>query len=430
MKVSKIVSLMLLLALLLSTYGLGVAGAAPPPQEEGQDYVVKEGDTLSALAEENFGDMDAYPVIMIATNLAAKEDPSYAIIAAPEALEVGDKLRIPPQSWADEYLNPPAADALGSEEKPIQLYFVPSVEAEVIVESGEAMGAYFLETAGIHVEVSVPTSYAAVIEAMGAAEGDIMAFIPALAYVLAHERYDVDVALAVVRYGRSWYATQFVVARDSDLPDFGYDPIPEEYNGKIWAFPDEGSTSGYLYPKAKFMKDGVEPGEELATGGHPQTTLAIYDGSADVGTNYYSPPGDTVEDWAWGDPPEPEGDIEIVEEEGTLKAYKGGLRLRDARDPVLDTAPDVYEKVRIAGLSPKIPNDTVSFVADFPPILRYKLVKALLAYAETEEGQAVLSNPEFYDITGFEEVPDSTYDPVRDLVQYTGMNLEEKYGLE
>lgn len=430
MKVRKIVNWMLLLMLLLSTYGLGVAGATPLPQEEGQDYVVKAGDTLSSLAEENFGDMDAYPVIMIATNLAAKEDTSYTTVVDPEVLEVDSKIRIPPQAWADEYLSPPAEGEVGSEEKPVQLYFVPSVEAEVIVESGEAMGAYFLETAGIHVEVSVPTSYAAVIESMGAAEADIVAFIPALAYVLAHERYDVDVALAVVRYGRSWYATQFVVARDSDLPDFNYGPIPEEYGGTIWAFPDEGSTSGYLYPKAKFMKDGVEPGEELSTGGHPQTTLAVYDGSADVGTNYYSPPGDTVEDWAWGDPPEPEGDIEVVEEEGTLKAYKGGLRLRDARDPVLSTAPDVYEKVRIAGLSPKIPNDTVSFVADFPPILRYKLVQALLAYAQTEEGYAVLANPEFYDITGFDEVGDATYDPVRDLVQYTGMDLEEKYGLE
>ncbi len=428
MKVRKVFSWLLLLALLLSTYSM--VGATPLLQEEGADYVVKEGDTLSALAEENFGDMDAYPVIMIATNLAAKEDSSYTPIVAPEALEVGDKLRIPPQSWADEYLNPPAAGEIGSEEKPVQLYFVPSVEAEVIVESGEAMGAYFLETAGINVEVSVPTSYAAVIEAMGAAESDIMAFIPALAYVLAHERYGVDVALAIVRYGRSWYATQFVVARDSDLPDFDYGPIPEEYNGTIWAFPDEGSTSGYLYPKAKFLKDGVEPGEELAAGGHPQSVLAVYDGSADFSTNYYSPPGDTVEDWDWGDPPEPAGELKVEEEEGEVKAYMGGLRLRDARSAVLDTAPDVFEKVRIAGLSPKIPNDTVSFVADFPPILRYKLVQALLSYAETEEGQTVLSNDKFYDITGFEEVDDATYDPVRDLVQYTGMDLEEKYGLE
>lgn len=417
----------LILALLIPVLSVGVASADVP---EGQDYTVQTDDYLWGLSEKYLGNGAAYTVIVIATNLANKEDASYAKIVDPALIQPGWKLRIPTSAMAEEYLRPPAAGELGSADKPVQLYFVPSVQAEVIVESGEDMAAWFKDTIGVNVEVKVPTSYAAVIEAMGASEGDIVGFIPAQAYVLANEKYGVDVALSTVRYGREWYATQYLASRDSPLPDFNYDTIPADYNGVIWAFPDEGSTSGYLFPKAQYMGDGVEPGKELSAGGHPQAALAVYDGSADVGTCYFSPPGDTVEDWDWGDVPEPNYDqLRVEEEDGSYKAYYGDLRVRDCRTAVLSTAPDIIEKVRIVGLSAKIPNDTVSFVEDFPPVLRYKLVQALLAYADTEHGQEVLGNDEFYDITGFAEVDDSTYDPVRDLVTRIGIDLEEKYGL-
>lgn len=80
------------------------------------------------------------------------------------------------------------APDLGTEENPIQVLFVPSVDAEAIVSGGEVLAQELENATGLKYEVSVPTSYAATIEAICASPDDTIAFIPALGYVLANER--------------------------------------------------------------------------------------------------------------------------------------------------------------------------------------------------------------------------------------------------
>ena len=305
---------------------------------------------------------------------------------------------------------------LGSEENPIKLYFVPSVEVGVIVESGEQIADFIQSQTGYHFEVTVPTTYAAVIEELGAAEQDAMAFIPAFGYVLAHDKYDTEVSLATVRYGWAYYWAQYVVARDSDIQTMA------DLNGKSWAYPSTTSTSGYLVPFSYFTDNGIEVGEKVEAGGHPQAVTAVYEGSADFGTCYFSAPGD---DWKIGDAPEPGGEFTYEEVEGSIKAYQDGQRIRDARVAVIDTYPDVLEKVRILDISDPIPNDTVSFCAGFPEDVRDAVVQGLIEYANTEEGLAVLQNEKFYDISGFEPVTDEAYQPIRSMIAAAGMTEED-----
>ncbi|MCP4283802.1 MAG: transporter substrate-binding domain-containing protein, partial [Gammaproteobacteria bacterium] len=123
----------------------------------------------------------------------------------------------------------PAAGELGSAEQPIQVLFVPSVDAGVIVTGGEVMAGALNEATGLNFEVDVPTSYAATIEAMCASPEDTIGFIPALGYVLANNRCDVEVGAAAVRFGLSWYAAQILVSRDSDIQSI------DDLAGKKWA---------------------------------------------------------------------------------------------------------------------------------------------------------------------------------------------------
>jgi phosphonate transport system substrate-binding protein len=307
---------------------------------------------------------------------------------------------------------------VGTERRPIQLYFVPSVEVAVIIESGEAIAEYLEAQTGYAFEVRVPTTYSAVVEEMGAAEGDVMAFIPAMGYVLAADRYGVDVALATVRYGWGFYWAQYLVACDSDITSL------EELDGRSWAYPDTSSTSGYLVPASYFVKHGIEPGERVVAGGHPQAVTAVYEGQADFATTFYSPPGEEGE-WEIGDPPQPAGEIVIEEDRGSVRAHVNGMRIRDARTGILGVYQDVLDRVCILAISDPIPNDTVSFGAGFPAEARERIVQALLDYAETEEGFAVLSNAEFYDITGFTRVDDSFFDPIRDMIDGLGLREED-----
>ncbi|MHB1318038.1 MAG: phosphate/phosphite/phosphonate ABC transporter substrate-binding protein [Anaerolineae bacterium] len=307
---------------------------------------------------------------------------------------------------------------LGSAERPIQMYFVPSVEVSVIVESGDAITAFLEEQTGLQFEVKVPTTYSAVVEEMGAAEGDAMAFVPAMGYVLAADTYGAEVSLATVRYGWGFYWAQYLVKCDSGIASL------EDLNGKSWAYPDTSSTSGYLVPASYFKKAGIVPGDEVAAGGHPQSVIAVYEGQVDFATTFFSPPGDEG-DWKIGDPPQPAGEITVETEGDSVRGFAGGKRIRDARSSVLGDYPDVLEKVCILAISDPIPNDTVSFSKDFPAEAREKIVQALIDYAATDEGQAILANDEFYDITGFSRVEDTAFDPIRDMISGLGLKEED-----
>lgn len=91
----------LLVATLLFALLAGVATAANPLQQGGgQEYIVQADDWLSKLAEKNYGDVLAWPVIWRATNAKAAEDASFAEITNPNVIEVGQKLWIPDETEA------------------------------------------------------------------------------------------------------------------------------------------------------------------------------------------------------------------------------------------------------------------------------------------------------------------------------------------
>jgi len=62
----------------------------------GRAYIVQSDDWLSKLALEFYGDIDLYTLIVDGTNAKAAEDPTFLPIDDPDAIEVGQKLWIPP----------------------------------------------------------------------------------------------------------------------------------------------------------------------------------------------------------------------------------------------------------------------------------------------------------------------------------------------
>lgn len=305
----------------------------------------------------------------------------------------------------------------GTAERPVQLHFVPLAEVSVIVESGDAITAFLEAQTGLKFEIKVPTTYSAVVEAMGAADGDAMAFMPAMGYVLAADTYGAKVALATVRYGWGFYCAQYLVRCDSGITSLA------DLNGKSWAYPDTSSPSGYLVPASYFVKAGIVPGREVAAGSHAQSVIAVYERQVDFATTFYTPPGNEG-DWKIGDAPQPAGGITVERDGNSLMAFDGGELIRDARSTLLRDYPDILEKVCILAISDPIPNDTVSFSKDFPSETRVKIVQALIDYAATNEGLEVLANDEFYDITGFIRIEDSAFDPIRDML--TGLGIIEE----
>lgn len=320
-------------------------------------------------------------------------------------------------SAAEETMDMPE---LGSPEHPIKVLFVPSVDAGVIVSGGEVMAQALNEATGLTFEVDVPTSYAATIEAMCASPEDTIGFIPALGYVLANNRCGVEVGAAAVRFGLSWYAAQVLVQRDSDIQSL------EDLNGKKWAVPDLGSTSGFLYPSVMFQDAGIEASEIVEAGGHGQSVLAVYNGEVDFSTSFFSPPL-TDPAWQFGNEPEPYDPTSVIRnDEG--RCFADEVRVLDARCSVAETAPDVFEKTRILTLSPQIPNDTMSFSPEFPAELRDVIVEAVVEFAASDACAESICSDDFYNWSGLEKVTDSFYDPVRNLISVLGYTEEDIFG--
>jgi len=314
---------------------------------------------------------------------------------------------------------PPPPPALGTEEYPIQVLFVPSVDVDFMIAGGELIEQALNEATGMFFEVSVPTSYAATIEAMCASPDDTIGFIPAMGYALANQLCGVEPALASVRYGWNVYWTEFLVARDSDFQTL------EDLEGATWAYPSATSTSGYLYPMAIFTDLGITIGDTVEAGGHPQAVKAVYLGEADVGTAYFSAPLLPEGNWTVDMAPDiPDEFIEecAVNEDGKL--FCGGYRVLDARAAIRGEAPDVVQKVRILALSAEIPNDTMSYSPNFPMDLRELINTAVTEYVASDACAETLCNESFYDWTATAPIFDENFDGIRILMDSLGINLE------
>jgi phosphonate transport system substrate-binding protein len=273
-----------------------------------------------------------------------------------------------------------AKPPLGTKKNPIKMYFVPSMEANKVVSSGEAIASYLQKATGYYFKVAVPTSYAAVIEAMGTNEADI-AWLATYAYILAHEKYGANVRLSTVRNGLNKYRGEFIARTNSKVKKV------EDIQGKVVAFTDAASTSGFIYPSAILQSKGIKPKDYYFAGGHPQAVLAVYSGQADAGCTYWSPPD------------------------------QNGVP-QDARLKLIETYPDVLEKVSIIGYTDWIPNDTVTMRKDFPQAIQDKIVKCLLDYVATPDGKKVMK--ELYDIDGLNKASDEDYNIVRETLRTLG----------
>lgn len=317
----------------------------------------------------------------------------------------------------------PAAEEIGTEAHPIKVLFVPSVDAQVIVSGGEVMADALNEATGLHFTVSVPTSYAATIEEMCASPTDSMGFIPGLGYVLANQLCGVDVGFKAVRFGWDNYWAQLLVQRDSGIESLA------DLDGTKWAYPDAGSTSGYLAILPLLADNGVTLGETLEAGGHTGAVRAVYNGEADFASSFFSPPLKPEGEEAWKPGDEPDIPAELIDScavtEDGRRLMCEDWRVLDARAGLREEAPDIVEKVRILAISPAIPNDTLSFSPDFPDDLREEIAAALAEFAETEAWDESIGDQDHYGWTGINPASDAEYDVVRQMIETAGLTLED-----
>ncbi len=269
--------------------------------------------------------------------------------------------------------------ALGTAENPIIMQFVPSGDTQQIIAGGNELAQMIKDKTGLVVQAGVGTDFAAVREAMGAGTVHI-GWLNTFNYVLAHEKYGVDVALATVRFGSTTYTGEIIVRADSGIKTL------QDLKGKVMCWVDPNSTSGYIIPRIMLKANGVDPDKDFSktveAGSHNNVVTAVYNKQCDAGAVF-----------------------------------------SDARSSVQADLPDVMTVISVLATTTAIPNDGVDFIKTFPADTRAKLVQALLDIAATDEGKAALKT--IYSIDGLEAVDDSFYDGFRADLSKAGMNIED-----
>ena len=154
-------------------------------------------------------------------------------------------LVFPTQLWAE--------DRLGTAQHPVRMMFVPSGEAQTILEGGEEIARRLQIITGLHFKTSIATSYAAVIEAMGAGKVDI-GWLATFSYVLAKQKYDVDLLTIVVRFGSPFYRGQIITHVDSGIKTLS------DLKGRKFAFVDAASHLRPFVSENAVAVEGVESG--------------------------------------------------------------------------------------------------------------------------------------------------------------------------
>jgi phosphonate transport system substrate-binding protein len=275
----------------------------------------------------------------------------------------------------------PAEPELGTEENPIIWAFVPSGEMERVAAGAQSVADLLQEETGLFFETTVATEYAGVIEAMCSDPPEAhMGSLATFAYVLAADRGCAEAELVAVRFGSPTYNGQIIVRADSGLNSIA------DLAGKTFCRPDPLSTSGWIIPSLTLRAAGINPETDLAeivdSGSHDAVVAAVYNGDCDAGATYV-----------------------------------------DARSRIEEDHADVMEVVTVIEVTEDIPNDGVQYVPSMSRELRDQINAALLAIAETEAGQEALDTA--YQWAGLEAHDDGFYDPFRQVLQASGMSIEE-----
>jgi phosphate/phosphite/phosphonate ABC transporter binding protein len=285
----------------------------------------------------------------------------------------------------------------GSAERPLRLRFVPSADVAQAGPAIEGLLRFLRERAGLRVEGATLRSYGLVVQEIVQGKCDV-AFLTAASYARARfatendgdASNEIDAFLQVVRTGHPdfpgselAYRAALIVRDDSPIRS-----LDDLSSATRVALGSRTSGASSILPTALFRRRGLRPETQRFEGGYQQIVLAVLQGAVDVGAVWWSPPT--------ADRP-----------------------LNDARQLVLETHPDVFERTRIVAHTDWIPNEPVVARAEVPEEVRRVLARALQLYlvqkSLTAEGRlelTALGSP-----VGLIEATDEDFGPLLEVIE-------------
>ena len=159
----------------------------------------------------------------------------------------------------------------------LRISMIPTTDPGKMIRDGQPLVDYLEKETGAKIEMTIPTNYAAVVEAMANDQVDIAHF-GGFTFVQISAR--AGAKPLVQREQDQKFHSLFITQPSSGINSL------KDLNGHTFAFGDVNSTSGHLMPEY-FMREAkvdtkvIE--KALYTGGHDATALAVANKKVDAG---------------------------------------------------------------------------------------------------------------------------------------------------
>jgi phosphonate transport system substrate-binding protein len=159
----------------------------------------------------------------------------------------------------------------------LRVSMIPTTDPSKATREMQPLVDYLSKKTGTKVEMTIPTNYAAVVEALVNDQLEV-AHLGGFTYVQASHR--AGVKPLVQRTRDLAFHSKFVTPADSPIRSLA------DLKGRSFAFGDVNSTSGHLMPEYFMREAGVDLeviSKAIYTGGHDATLLAVANGKVDAG---------------------------------------------------------------------------------------------------------------------------------------------------
>jgi len=175
---------------------------------------------------------------------------------------------------------PEGSGQVGTESRPLRVVLVPSeLGATSVLDDFEPLFTAIQRHHGLHFDVRLGQSYAAVVEALVNEQADL-AWLGPVTFCQARRRGRVELLAVSVEDGASSYNSGIFVDRDSGLEAM------VDLASRSLALGDVNSTSSFHVPVAMLLAAGIDPVNDLSafyiTGSHSNSLTALREGRVDA----------------------------------------------------------------------------------------------------------------------------------------------------
>jgi ABC-type phosphate/phosphonate transport system substrate-binding protein len=294
----------------------------------------------------------------------------------------------------------PTPAPLGSLENPIAFGLIASQNNQEQKQALDQMVETLQQNLNLQFTYQLYSGYFELEEAI--LNGQVgFTFIGPIEYLIGSQKDFINTGLISTHAGVKSYGTQFFANKETKFQTFfdltnntsnaNQATALRQFNGTKGCFISENSLAGYWVPMGYLKSANIPVQAPVFTQSSAASLRSLYiQGICQFAVTYSS--------------------------------------ISDPRTAsiVINDLPDILDKVPIIWSSPPvIPNRAISYSRQLELPLQTKISEFLIQFSNTTEGRQLISLAMDYEINGLSAVPDSLYDPLRDLLKVQEIRLSD-----